>query len=244
MFLVLKKRNLLACGLLCCFFAAFAVLLWTGHSKTVPVFAALGEERVTLVIDPGHGGEDGGAVSADGAVKESGLNLSIALRVEDLMTFLGQPTVMTRREDVSIHSQEAATARQKKVSDLHNRVALVNGTEGAVLLSIHQNSLPSSTVTHGAQVFWNQQEGAEELAGAIQESLNSSVNIGNEKHTKRIPPTVYLMKHVTVPAVLVECGFLTNPEETRLLQDETYQRGLAVSIAAGYLRGISEGETA
>ena len=114
MFLVLKKRNLLACGLLCCFFAAFAVLLWTGHSKTVPVFAALGEERVTLVIDPGHGGEDGGAVSADGAVKESGLNLSIALRVEDLMTFLGQPTVMTRREDVSIHSQEAATARQKR----------------------------------------------------------------------------------------------------------------------------------
>ena len=118
----------------------------------------------------------------------------------------------------------------------------MNGTENAVLLSIHQNSLPSSTVTHGAQVFWNQQEGAEALAEAIQTSLNGSINVGNEKHTKQIPPTVYLMNHVTVPAVLVECGFLTNQEETRRLQDETYQRALAVSIAAGYLRGTSEGE--
>ena len=70
----------------------------------------------------------------------------------------------------------------------------------------------------------------------------AEMNAGNEKHTKRIPPTVYLMKHVTVPAVLVECGFLTNREETKRLQDETYQRALAVSIAAGYLRGTSEGE--
>ena len=91
-------------------------------------------------------------------------------------------------------------------------------------------------------MFWNQQEGAEALAEAIQTSLNGSINVGNEKHTKQIPPTVYLMNHVTVPAVLVECGFLTNQEETRRLQDETYQRALAVSIAAGYLRGTSEGE--
>ena len=80
------------------------------------------------------------------------------------------------------------------------------------------------------------------MAEVIQTALNSTVNVGNEKHTKRIPSTVYLMKHVTVPAVLVECGFLTNREETTLLQDETYQRGLAVSITAGCLRGISEGE--
>ena len=235
MFLVLKKRNLLACGLLCCFFAAFAVLLWTGHSKTVPVFAALGEERVTLVIDPGHGGEDGGAVSADGAVKESGLNLSIVLRVEDLMTFLGQPTVMTRREDVSIHSQEAATARQKKVSDLHNRVALVNGTEGAVLLSIHQNSLPSSTVTHGAQVFWNSKEGADALAQSVQDALNTAVNVGNEKKTKAIPATIYLMKNINAPGILVECGFLSNREETAMLQQPAYQTRLAAAITAGCL---------
>ena len=162
MILLLKKRNLLTGGLLCCFFIAFAAVLWRGNSVSVPAFGGGRGEPVLVIIDPGHGGEDGGAVSTDGAVKESGLNLSIALRVEDLMRFLGQATAMTRREDVSIHSPESRTAREKKVSDLHNRVALVNSREGALLLSIHQNSLPSSTVTHGAQVFWNRKEGAEE----------------------------------------------------------------------------------
>ena len=136
---------------------------------------------------------------------------------------------MTREEDVTICDEGLGTIRERKASDIRNRVNMVEETENAVLLSIHQNSLPSSPVTHGAQVFWNQQEGAEELAEVIQTALNSTVNVGNEKHTKRIPSTVYLMKHVTVPAVLVECGFLTNREETTLLQDETYQRGLALS---------------
>ena len=196
---------------------------------------------MTVVIDPGHGGEDGGAVSP-GGVQESHINLAVSKQLHDLLRFAGVPTVMTREEDVTICDEGLGTIRARKTSDIRNRVAIVNGTENAVLLSIHQNSLPSSTVTHGAQVFWNRQEGAKELAEAIQTSLNGAINVGNEKHTKQIPPTVYLMKHVTVPAVLVECGFLTNQEETRRLQDETYQRTLAISIAAGYLRGTSEGE--
>ena len=217
-------------------------MLWYGSKPdTVPVFSAREGVPITVVIDPGHGGEDGGAVSP-GGVQESHINLALSKRLRDLLCFAGIPTVMTREEDVTICDEGLGTIRARKASDIRNRVAIVNGTENAVLLSIHQNSLPSSTVTHGAQVFWNQQEGAEALAEAIQTSLNGSINVGNEKHTKQIPPTVYLMNHVTVPAVLVECGFLTNQEETRRLQDETYQRALAVSIAAGYLRGTSEGE--
>ena len=204
-------------------------------------FSAVEKPPVTVVIDPGHGGEDGGAVSP-GGVQESHINLALSKRLRDLLCFAGIPTVMTREEDVTICDEGLGTIRARKTSDIRNRVAIVNGTENAVLLSIHQNSLPSSTVTHGAQVFWNQQEGAKELAEAIQTSLNGAINVGNEKHTKQIPPTVYLMKHVTVPAVLVECGFLTNQEETRRLQDETHQRTLAISIAAGYLRGTSDGE--
>ena len=204
-------------------------------------FSAVEKPPVTVVIDPGHGGEDGGAVSPDG-VQESHINLAVSQQLRDLLCFAGVQTVMTREEDVTICDEGLGTIRARKASDIRNRVAIVNGTENAVLLSIHQNSLPSSTVTHGAQVFWNQQEGAKELAEAIQTSLNGAINVGNEKHTKQIPPTVYLMKHVTVPAVLVECGFLTNQEETRRLQDETHQRTLAISIAAGYLRGTSEGE--
>ena len=233
------RKALLCCGGFLC--AAFAFHALTTGLPVISAFSTAEKPHVTVVIDPGHGGEDGGAVSP-GGVQESHINLALSKRLRDLLCFAGIPTVMTREEDVTICDEGLGTIRARKTSDIRNRIATVNGTENAVLLSIHQNSLPSSTVTHGAQVFWNQQEGAKELAEAIQTSLNGAINVGNEKHTKQIPPTVYLMKHVTVPAVLVECGFLTNQEETRRLQDETHQRTLAISIAAGYLRGTSEGE--
>lgn len=223
--------------LFCCFVAGLAAVLWTGHGAASPAFAARDGAPVTVVVDPGHGGEDGGAVAGDGSV-ESRLNLEIACRVNDLLRFIGQRTVMTRTEDVSIHSDGAETLHQKKVSDLENRVALVNETENAVLLSIHQNSLPSSPVTHGAQVFWNQ--GAEPLADAIQEALNQSVNQGNEKESKKIPSTIYLMKHITAPGVIVECGFLSNSGETQMLQEPSYQLKLACAILAGFRSGAWE----
>ena len=196
-----------------------------------------------VVLDPGHGGEDGGAVSGDGTVTESGLNLEIALRVRDLMTFSGVEMVMTRSEDVSTYT-EGATIRQRKVSDLKNRVALVNGTENAVLVSIHQNSLPSSPSTHGAQVFWNEQPGAQDLAGEMQEALNQCINPERPKEAKEIADTIYLLKNVTAPGVIVECGFLSNQAETARLEEPTHQRLLAAAITTGYLRwGNEEGAT-
>jgi N-acetylmuramoyl-L-alanine amidase len=233
---LIRKRVLWAAGLFCCFFVVFAAVFWVGRQTAVTAFAAR-EEAVTVVVDPGHGGEDGGAVSADG-VLESQINLAVAQRVNHLLRFAGQRTVMTRTEDVSVHT-EGDTIRKRKVSDIHHRVDVVNGTENAVLLSIHQNSLPSSTVTHGAQVFWNRQEGAETLARVVQDSLNGSVNVGNEKQPKKISDTIYLMKNVTAPAVLVECGFLSNDEETGKLQEPSYQLTLAAAITTGYLRALA-----
>lgn len=236
MFLVIRKRQLLLCGLLCGVFFTFGLIFWIGQGGgSLPVFSAEKGESLTLVLDPGHGGEDSGAVSTDGSVSESPLNLEITCRVEDLMAFLGQRTVMTRHEDISIHSESAQGIREKKVSDLHNRVALVNSTENAVLLSIHQNSLPSSVVTHGAQVFWNSREGAQEWAQSVQDALNIAINSGNEKHIKQIPNTIYLMKNITVPGILVECGFLSNPEETAALQQPAHQLRLAAAVTAGCL---------
>ena len=117
-------------------------------------------------------------------------------------------------------------------------------TENAILLSIHQNSLPSSPVTHGAQVFWNRQEGAEALASSIQDTLNTAVNAGNGKHPRQIPDSIYLMKHITAPGVLVECGFLSNGPETERLQSPAYQLRLAAAITAGYLNaGEMENES-
>ena len=236
MFIVLRKWHLIFTGLLCCFFLAFSAILWYGSPAPAEVFApsSAAEKTAVVILDPGHGGEDGGAVAGDGTV-ESWVNLEIALRLRDLLIFIGQPVTMTRSEDVSIYSPGARTLREKKVSDLKNRVALVNETEGAVLVSIHQNSLPTSPTTHGAQVFWNREEGAEALACSVQQALNIAVNRENEKQPVRIGTSVYLMNQITVPGILVECGFLSNPSETVQLKSEDHQLRLASAIAAGIL---------
>ena len=233
--IVLRKRHLCLMGLFFCFVAALAAVLWHGSAAYTSVFgaAAIGEGP-TVVVDAGHGGEDGGAVAADGTV-ESGLNLAIALRVRDLLAFTGVDTVMTRTEDAAIYDDSASTLREKKVSDLKNRAELVNATENAVLLSIHQNSLPSSPVTHGAQAFFNGAEGAAPLATSVQEALNQAVNTEKAKNPAAIGSSVYLMKNITAPGVLVECGFLTNEREAAQLKSEAYQLRLAAAITAGLL---------
>lgn len=235
---LIHKRFLLGSLLVFCCVAGLTAVLFAGlRSAGVPAFAARGEEAVTVVIDPGHGGEDGGAVSPDG-VLESRINLAVSQRLSDLLRFAGQRTLLTRTEDISIHT-EGDTMRARKVSDIHHRVDIVNGTEGAVLVSIHQNSLPSSRVTHGAQVFCNTGEGSDVLAGVVQDALNTAINKGNEKLPRKIPATIYLMNHVTAPAILVECGFLSNSTETARLQEPSYQLKLAAAIATGYLRCLA-----
>lgn len=236
--LLIRKRTLLSAWLLICL-GCLSAIFWSGSRQvSVPVLGAEQESGPafrTVVIDPGHGGQDGGAVAPDGT-EESGINLAISLRLEQLLRFAGVPTEMTRREDCMVCDPGLDTMRQRKVSDIRNRTALVNGIPNAVLLSIHQNSLPSSPATHGAQAFRNQQDGAETLAQLLQCNLNAVVNTHRAKEAKLIPESIYLMNHVTVPAVLVECGFLSNAEETLRLRQADYQMTLAVTIAAGYLQ--------
>lgn len=217
---------LLACALLAMYFCP--------ASEPIQTSASVQSTSCVWIIDAGHGGEDGGAVAADGT-KESEINLAVARRVEALLRFLGERTRMTRTTDASIHSPEASSLRQKKRSDLENRVAIVNETQNAVLVSIHQNSLPSSRQTHGAQVFFGRVEPGELLAESIQKALNISCNAGNEKSKKMIDASIFLLKNVTAPAILIECGFLSNAEETQLLKTEAYQQKLAVTIAAGLM---------
>ena len=235
MVILIRKRHVAYLVLLCCFVAGLSAMLWHGNAAFTAAFAP-GEEGASpvVVVDAGHGGEDGGAVAGDGTV-ESGLNLAIARRVRDLLTFAGVSTAVTREGEDAIYDPGSASLREKKVSDLHNRVDLVNAIPGAVLVSIHQNSLPSSPSTHGAQVFWNRQEGAEALAESVQTALNGAINAGNEKKAAQVPSSVYLMKEITVPGVLVECGFLSNAAETERLRDPAYQTKLAAAIAAGVL---------
>lgn len=186
-------------------------------------------------MDAGHGGADGGAVAADGTA-ESGINLAVALRLRDVFALLGRETVMTRRDEGSLADADSETLRQQKVSDTKNRVALINSVPNGRLISIHQNTLAGHPEVHGAQVFFGKAEGSSERAAAVQQVLNEIINAGNEKATKPIGSDVYIMSHAQCPAILVECGFLSNEAEAARLMTEEYQTVLALSIAGGYLQ--------
>lgn len=180
-----------------------------------------------VIIDPGHGGEDGGAVSVSGQ-PESLYNLAIGLQLRDLLQLLGFKTKMIRTEDVSVYTK-GETLSQKKASDLKERVRSANETDGAVLLSIHQNHFPDSRFS-GAQVFYAETPGSKILAEQIQELLAASINPGNKRQIKPADG-VYLMTHIKCPGVLVECGFLSNPQEELMLRDPEYQKKLSAVIS-------------
>lgn len=188
----------------------------------------------TLVIDAGHGGEDGGAVSASG-VSESALNLAVAKRLDAILGFCGVPSVMLREGDVMLSDPGGATIRERKVSDLHNRVKAVNQVENAVLISIHQNSFTDSKYS-GAQVFYAPTPDSQGFAERTQELLRVTLAPGNGRQAKPIPKSVYLMNHISCKAILVECGFLSNRSEDRLLQTPDYQLKLAATLAGAYLQ--------
>ena len=156
------------------------------------------------------------------------------LKLRAVLGLYGVDPILLREEDVSLHDSDAGTLREKKRSDLKNRVAAVDAVEGGTLLSIHQNTYPGSRY-HGAHVFYAPTEGSQELAEHFQNSIKAALQPDNERAIKRIPDTVYIMNHVTCPAVLIECGFLTNPEEEAMLRDEDYQRRLSAVIAAAWL---------
>lgn len=235
MLLLIGKKRLYAAGMI----LSAVLLLALVFSIKPRILSVMGEaampQRSVIILDAGHGGADGGAVSPDG-VAESHINLAITQDLQAVLHLLGQATVLTRSGTDSLADPDCTTVRSQKVSDTKNRVALINGVEGGCLVSIHQNTLPGHPSVHGAQVFYNSNAPADSLAAAVQESLNSCINPGNEKGTKPIGKDVYIMSHAACPAILVECGFLSHTEETQRLQDASYQLKLAMVIACGCLQ--------
>lgn len=223
-------RNLFAGALILALVFGF---LTRWNREEVPVWTPVRMPETTLVIDAGHGGEDGGAVSISGAV-ESHINLAVALRLHALLDFCGVDSILLRDKDLSIHDSTAKTLREKKVSDLHNRVAIIESTENAVLISVHQNTFTSPKY-HGAQVFFGANPDSLSLAQAVQNNIRTALDPENARVPTKIPSTVYLMNHITCPAILVECGFLSNPAEDALLQSPEYQTKLATVLASSFL---------
>ncbi len=186
-----------------------------------------------IIIDAGHGGEDGGAVAGD--VLEKDLNLSIALRLSRLFRDGGFDVTDIRSEDISVYTDDADTLSQKKTSDLHNRLAIFNSDERNIVISIHQNMFDDPRYS-GTQVFYAaSHDDSALLAECIRAKVVERLQPDNTRACKKADSNIYILYNATVPAVLVECGFLSNPDELNRLTDESYQQQLALSIYEGFL---------
>ena len=201
-------------------------------NKTVATMSVPVTNR-TIIVDAGHGGEDGGAVSSNG-VSEAQINLSIALKLQNLLEQSGATVVLTRSDENAIYDIDKKTLRQKKNSDLKNRVKIGNTSSADIFVSIHLNKIDQSQY-YGWQTFYkNGNEQGKKLATCIQNNLNEAI----QKENKRTPlkiSDVYIIKNVEIPTTIVECGFLSNPEEEKQLQTDEYQNRLAWGIYNGIM---------
>ena len=201
-------------------------------NKTVETMATPVSSK-TIIVDAGHGGEDGGAVSGNG-VSEAEINLKIALKLQQLLEQSGSNVVLTRSDDNAIYDVDKKTLREKKNSDIRNRVKIGNNSSADIFVSIHLNKIPENQY-YGWQTFFKDgNEDGKRLATCIQNNLNETM----QKENKRTPlkiNNVYIIKHVEIPTVIVECGFLSNSEEEKQLQQEEYQTKLAWGIYNGIM---------
>lgn len=192
-------------------------------------------QRKVIVLDPGHGGMDGGAVGVDGVI-EKDINLSIALKLRTMLQANGYRVIMTREEDISTGDEDAPTVREKKRTDILNRMKLLEETENAYFISVHQNQFTQPQYS-GAQMFYGPNDpSSERLAQILQANFKACIQPQNEREIKEATNQVYLIYNAKVPAVLVECGFLSNPEESQRLQQDGYQNQVAFTILLSLLQ--------
>lgn len=192
----------------------------------------------TVIVDAGHGGDDGGAIGIDGTV-EKDINLDIALKLEKILKFYGFNVIMTRTQDVMTCDDGLDSLRKRKISDIHNRFELMRKNPDAIFISVHQNKFEDSS-QHDTQVFYSgNDERSKELAEAIQTSVTLTLQRKNDRVVKKSGSGIYLLYHAKIPAVLVECGFISNSDEVKKLKDESYRMKLAILIADGLLKYLS-----
>ena len=219
-----------------------ACLFLTHTARRIPPTTLLSDSQtvesapLTVVIDAGHGGEDGGAVSAGGAL-EKDLNLSVAFYLCDLLKANGVNVIMTRTDDRLLYDKTANYIGRKKALDLAARQKIAEDTGDCLFVSIHMNAYPLPQYG-GLQVWYSPNHAqSETLAASIRDVVRSSLQPQNDREIKRASSSIYLLHHLNCPAVLVECGFLSNPSDAELLASPDYQRQLALAILCGIMQG-------
>lgn len=217
-------------------FGCVALSVWFLLSSDPWIDGDAGPALQTLVIDPGHGGIDGGAVSDDGT-KESNINLSIALKLRAIAELLGQPVSMTRSDD----SSRTDYASYSEHEDLVHRTELINDVPGAILVSIHQNDFPTGQPS-GAQVLYAAFPGSEALGKITHQNLITFLDPMNRRVAAPAPKALFITSNVKCPAILVECGFMSNNFEVQKLCSDKYQREIAAVLGASLLQYLSDSE--
>lgn len=221
----------------CICFALLSAFVFLMISAALNIKVSVSSENVksmpTIVIDAGHGGEDGGAVSESG-VLEKDINLSIANDTSALFYLLGFDVTQTRKTDIALDNGED-TIRKRKVSDMKKRLEIFNSSKENTIISIHQNKFSESKY-HGTQIFYSPNNPkSKQLADSIKYSVKGLLQPDNERECKKADSGIYLLKNTNNPAVIVECGFISNGEECKNLLDSQYQKQMAFSITAGFL---------
>lgn len=214
-------------GLAICSLWSFIESLATDGIGDALAASGGGKVAPTVIIDPGHGGADGGAVGTN-SVCEKDLNLDVALKLSDMLNAMGIRTLLTRDSDVML-SDEGASSH--KNGDLSARRKIAESIDNAIFVSIHMNSFPIAKYS-GTQVYYSaNNEESSVLAKLIQDGVRASLQPSNTRRTKAATSSIYLLDKLTCPAILIECGFISNPEECTRLCNEEYRQELALSIA-------------
>lgn len=238
MIILNRKKILFTLGIIIMFIFVYAITAYNVSNnskkeiKTIETVALPVDNKV-IVIDAGHGVPDEGAESSNGTT-EAESNLKIALKVQNLLEQSGATVILTRSDENAIYDIDSNTLKQKKISDIHNRVKIGNESSADIFVSIHLNKIPQQQYW-GWQTFYKQEsEEGQKLATCIQNSLNDTI----QKENKRVPmkiDNIYIIKHIEIPTTIVECGFLSNPEEEQLLLTDEYQNKLAWGIYTGIM---------
>lgn len=229
--IVLNKRTI-RIFVFSMFMFALGIAFINDQNESVPT-VSLPVSGKTIVIDAGHGKPDEGAQSTNGTT-EAETNLRIALKLQNLLEQSGSSVVLTRSDENAIYDLDSKTLKQKKISDIHNRVKIGNESSADIFVSIHLNKIPQQQYD-GWQTFYNAQSAeGQKLAVSIQNNLNDAIQKENNRVAKSID-NIYIVKHVEIPLTIVECGFLSNPDEEKMLLEDEYQNRLAWGIYNGII---------
>lgn len=215
-------------------FILIGITVAVGHSinTTIAINNLKLSEVNQIIIDPGHGGIDPGAIGVDGS-NEKDINLAISLCLKDILLANGYDVIMTRDEDISINDSQYKTIKKIKSSDLNNRLKIINDHPEAIAVSIHQNKYKDES-SSGAQMFYGvKNKKSEQFANALQNSFNNNLQGNNNRVVKPSTSSVYIVHNANIPITLVECGFMSNYEDIKLLTNEEYQQKIAFTIFCG-----------